>query len=83
MKTGDFKQSVSLIARVVAKGIKHGIKEAAKARNSGHLSIMTEPTKPARDAPEKVKGAYSYSYKLGKYLKEPNQWEVNNSKLCI
>ena len=81
MKTGDFKRSVSLITGVVVKGIKHGIKDVVKACNTGKAPIMAEPTEPASDASERLK--VTSSSKLGKYLKELDQWEENNSKLYV
>ena len=59
MKTGDFKRSVSLIAGVVAKGIKHGIKDVVKACNTGKAPTNAEPTEPAIDASERLEATYS------------------------
>ncbi len=53
MKTGDFNRDVSLIARVVAKGVKHRIRDLVKACASRNPPISMEPNKPADDATEK------------------------------
>ena len=81
MKTGDFKRSVSLIAGVVAKSIKHGIKDVVKACNTGRAPTIVEPTEPATDATPRLHA--TYSYKMNKYLKELDQWDENNSKLYV
>ena len=81
MKTGDFKRSVSLIAGVVAKGIKHGIKDVVKACNTGRAPTIVEPTEPAPDASVRLQA--TYTYKMSRYLKELDQWEENNSKLYV
>ena len=81
MKTEDFKRSVSLIAGVVAKSIKHGIKDVVKACNTGRAPTNVEPTEPAADASVRLQA--TYTYKMNRYPKELDQWEENNIKLYV
>ncbi len=81
MDTGAFKRNVSLITGKVADKCKRGGKQVIKACTMGIAPIRDKPNDPGENAT--AKDLSFFNYKHGKYLREADEWEENNSKLYV
>ncbi len=81
MDTGAFKRHVSLIAGKVVDKCKHGGKQVIKACTTGIAPLGLGPNDPGENTT--AKDLSSFNYKHGKYLREADEWEENNSKLYV